>query len=239
MDELNGVLLVDKPEGPTSHDVVDRVRRRFGFSKVGHAGTLDPIACGLLILLIGRSTKNSNHFLGQDKVYEGTLTLGVETDTGDRSGKILCQIPVPLIPTARLKEIFQQFEGERQQLPPMYSAVKVQGRKLYQLARKGLSVERQARRIRIQKLELKKIRFPEIDFLLHCSKGTYVRSLVEEIGKALGTPAMLSHLRRLQSGPFRIEESVSLQKLLTFHRDELNAYLRNDDARLLRSCPVT
>lgn len=238
MDDINGILLVDKPEGPTSHDVVDAVRRRFGFSKVGHAGTLDPIACGLLILLIGRSTKSSNHFLDQDKVYEGTLTFGIETDTGDRAGKILRQVPVPLIPTARLKEVFQQFEGERQQFPPMYSAVKVQGRKLYQLARKGLSVERQARRIRIQKLELQQVRFPEIDFFLHCSKGTYVRSLVEEIGKSLGYPAMLSHLRRLRSGPFRVETAVSLQKLLTLEKDGLRVHLRNDDARLLRSCPV-
>ena len=239
MDELNGILLVDKPEGPTSHDVVDAIRRRFGLKKVGHAGTLDPAASGLLILLIGRSTKNSNHFLDQDKVYEGTMTLGIETDTGDREGKVLRQMPVEPISASKLRDLFKQFEGEQEQVPPMYSAVKVQGKKLYQLARKGLSIERQARRIRIQKLELQKIQFPEINFLLHCSKGTYVRSLVEDIGKALGSPAILSRLRRISSGPFRIEEAVSLSHLLALQNQELKSYLRTQDASHLRAQAVS
>ena len=239
MDELNGILLVDKPEGPTSHDVVDAIRRRFGLKKVGHAGTLDPVASGLLILLIGRSTKSSNHFLDQDKVYKGTMTFGIETDTGDREGKVLRQVSVEPIPVSRLRDLFKQFEGEQEQLPPMYSAVKVQGKKLYQWARKGLSVERQARRIRIQKLELQKVQFPEINFLLHCSKGTYVRSLVEEIGKALGSPALLSRLRRICSGSFRIEEAVSLSHLLALQNQELKSYLRTEDASHLRAQAVS
>ena len=239
MDDVNGILLVDKPQGPTSHDVVDRVRRHFNLSKVGHAGTLDPAASGLLILLIGRSTKRSSHFLGEDKTYEGTLTLGVETETGDREGKVVREVPVQPIPLTKIQEVFQRFEGEHEQLPPMYSAVKVRGRKLYQFARKGIPVQRQSRRIHIHTLELKKVQLPELYFSLHCSKGTYVRSLAEEIGKVLGYPAILSQLRRIQSGALRVEEALPLTQLLSFRKDELRDHLRDEDESLSRSRTVS
>jgi len=225
MDELNGILLVDKPEGPTSHDLVDAIRRTFGLAKVGHAGTLDPAASGLLIMLIGHSTKSSRYFTEQDKTYEGTLTLGLETDTGDREGRVRRQVCLEPIPLATLQEVFRSFEGEQEQVPPMFSAVKVHGRRLYQLARKGLTVSRPARQIQIKTFEIRRLQFPEVDFFLRCSKGTYVRSLVEEIGKALRCPATLLRLRRLCSGTFRIEEAIPLQKLLATKKSDLATML--------------
>ena len=210
---IDGILVVNKPMGITSHDVVQNVRRKFRMQQVGHAGTLDPLATGVLVVLLGKSTKLFNQFVDMDKAYRATLILGTATNSADIQGKVLQQLPYEHITREQMEEVFKRSAGETEQVPPMVSAVKVQGKKLYQLARKGITVERQARPIKIHSLELKEFNPPHVLFYLECSKGTYVRQLAEDIGKKLGCGACITQIERTKVGPFHIEEAVDLQDI--------------------------
>lgn len=210
---MEGILVIDKPQNITSHDVVDFVRKKFGIKRVGHSGTLDPLATGVLVILIGRYTKLFNKFVDFDKEYMATLTLGITTSTGDIQGKIIEEATCPNMLREDIIEVFKGFIGETQQIPPMVSALRFRGKRLYQLARRGIDVPRQARSIRIDKLELVNFSPPEIEFYVKCSKGTYVRRLAEEIGERLKCGGCVSKIRRISLGPFNIKEAISLDNL--------------------------
>jgi len=213
-----GILIIDKPQGITSHDVVDRLRRKFGWKKVGHAGTLDPLATGVLILLVGNATRAQDRFLNDDKEYRGRMKFGVETTTHDAEGEIVAQAaggPVAL-ERARLEEALRSFLGDQRQVPPMVSAVKHKGKPLYKYARKGQEIEREARPIRIFRLDLLALEGDEAEFEVHCSKGTYVRTIAHDVGRLLGCGAHLKSLRRTRSGPFAANEALSLDTVLAF-----------------------
>ncbi len=211
--EFDGVLLIDKPEGLTSHDVVDRVRHKLRMKRVGHAGTLDPMATGLLIILAGKATKISQYLMSLDKVYEGTAKLGESTDSHDRDGEIVERRAVPPVDADHLREVLQQFVGDQYQIPPMFSAKKMGGVPLYKLARKGQTVEREPRFIHIYQFELLRWESPELDFRVGCSKGTYVRTLVHDVGHRIGCGAHLISLRRTAIERFQIGNAVSLAAL--------------------------
>jgi tRNA pseudouridine55 synthase len=215
-DPYDGVLLVDKPSGFTSHDVVDRIRRHFRFRKVGHGGTLDPQATGLLVILLGRGTKLSGQMLSSDKTYEGTMHLGVATDTQDLDGHIIREADYHAVTRAMLEAEMQRRSGDQMQTPPMMSAVKKDGVPLYKLARRGETVAREPKLIHIYEFRLKDFDPPRVTFLLRCSKGTYVRTLCHEIGEALGCGAYLASLRRTQSGPFTVDQTISMPQLLAY-----------------------
>jgi len=222
-DPFDGALLVDKPQGPTSHDVVDRVRRRFGLKKVGHAGTLDPNATGLLVLLLGRGTKLSDKLMSADKVYEGTLKLGETTNTYDADGEVTATAPVPPLNVEQLNAAAGAFVGDLLQTPPMVSAAKVGGVPLYKLARKGLEVERKARLVHIYTFRFTAYQEPIGTFRVACTKGTYVRSLAHELGQKLGCGAHLATLRRTESGRFSVTDAIPLAQLLEFSPTELRS----------------
>lgn len=210
--EFEGVLLIDKPRGCTSHDVVDRVRRKLKMKKVGHAGTLDPNATGLLIILVGRATKVSQYLMSLDKEYEGTIKLGEITNTYDSEGEVMETREVPSLSEDDVKAVLSEFLGDQYQTPPMFSAKKIDGVPLYKLARKGKEVEREPRFIRVSRLELTDFDLPRLRFEVACSKGTYIRSLAHDVGEKLGCGAHLEDLRRTLSGDFRIEQCVPLEK---------------------------
>jgi len=222
---MDGILVVNKPQGMTSHDVVDFIRRRFSIKKVGHAGTLDPMATGVLVMLIGKYTKSSNTLLAEDKEYEAELVLGGTSDTGDAWGNIKASDKNISFDEAEIRNVFNKFLGEIDQHPPMYSAVKVNGRKLYELARIGLSVDRKPRKIVINRLGISKIELPRVSFELTCSKGTYVRQLCSDIGEALGCGAYLSRLNRTRSGRFAIDKALELDTLRNFKALDLEERL--------------
>lgn len=209
----SGILLVDKPEGPSSARVVATVKRIIGARKVGHLGTLDPFASGLLPLAVNEGTKVAQHFLDADKGYTGAITLGTETDTQDRTGTVLCRRDVPLLGAADLAALRREFSGCLNQVPPMYSALKQEGTRLYELARKGMEVGRESRAIRVDLVRLEQVGRDELEFEMTCSKGTYVRTLAADIGAFLGCGAHLSRLRRVASGPFGIAGAVTLEEL--------------------------
>ncbi|MFH1853834.1 MAG: tRNA pseudouridine(55) synthase TruB [Candidatus Omnitrophota bacterium] len=208
---MDGILVVNKPAGITSHDVVDIIRRRFKVKKVGHAGTLDPMATGVLVVLIGKATKLSNTFINDNKEYVATLFIGRSTDTQDSTGRIVDERPFNGQDTAIIKEILSGFIGAREQVPPMISAKKYKGIKLYQLARKGKIVDRKPCLIKIHEIEALDFKPPEIIFRVRCSKGTYVRTLCEDIGRAMGYPAHMSGLTRTASGRFTLGEAKGLE----------------------------
>ena len=210
---MNGILIVDKPAGWTSHDVVGRVRRLAGTRRVGHAGTLDPMATGVLVVLVGRATRAAEFAEAEVKGYAAHIRFGLTTDTLDTEGKVLSESgESPGLD--ELRAVLPRFTGEIEQIPPMYSAVKVGGRKLYEIARSGGEVERRARRVNITRLECPG-RLPDGDFELEveCSKGTYIRSLCADIGEALGCGACMSALRRTYSGAFRAEDALTLEEI--------------------------
>ena len=209
----DGVLLVDKAEGMTSHDVVALVRRRLQIKKVGHCGTLDPIATGLLRLTLGRGTKIQDLLMSEDKEYAGTLTLGVVTDTQDREGKIIEERPVPPLDEAMVRAAFDNFRGDFYQMPPMVSAIKQGGVPLYKLARQGKTVEREPRLVHVYNYAIQRIEPPEIDFSVNCSKGFYVRTYAHDIGEALGCGAHLKNLRRTRSGRFPVAGAITVDEL--------------------------
>lgn len=225
MSEINGILVVDKPKGMTSHDVVDFVRRHFNIEKAGHAGTLDPAVTGVLVVLIGKATKLSSQLTCGDKEYEATLTLGRKTDSGDAYGKILSEADTSKITEEGVRDVFKLFVGEIDQVPPMLSALRHKGKRLYELARKGKEVPREPRRVCIRELKIKKIEIPDVDFSVTCSKGTYIRKLCEDIGDKLGCGGYLSCLRRVRAGEFTLEKSVLIDKLKSLSKDELEKYI--------------
>jgi len=206
--QLDGLLLADKPPGKTSHDIVDFVRRRFNQRKVGHCGTLDPIATGLLMLVVGRATRVQDLLMSEDKVYEGTLKLGESTDTQDAQGKVLESKPVPNLDPATIEAAFQKFTGEFEQIPPMVSAIKKDGVPLYKLAREGKTVERPPRRVRIDKCEILEIAMPCVRFRIHCTKGFYVRTYCHDLGALFGCGGHMSALIRTRSGNFELSKAV-------------------------------
>src|SRR5208337_2021584 len=199
---LDGAILIDKPAGPTSHDVVDAVRRHFGIKKVGHCGTLDPNATGLLILLLGRGTKLSDKLMADDKVYEGTIKFGESTDSYDADGRLVASLPVLPMTLEQLNEAAAEFVGDLMQTPPMVSAVKKDGVPLYKLARKGIEVPREPRLVHIYNFHFSAYQEPLGHFRIACTKGTYVRSIAHEMGQKIGCGAHLASLRRMQAGKF-------------------------------------
>ncbi|HTL66067.1 MAG TPA: tRNA pseudouridine(55) synthase TruB [Lacunisphaera sp.] len=211
--EIEGVLLVDKPPGLTSHDVVHRLRRKLAMKKIGHAGTLDPMATGVLVMLIGKATRISQYLMSVDKAYEGEITLGVVTDSQDAEGEVMETRPVPPLSEAEVRTVMQTFLGDQYQTPPMHSAIKIDGVKLYQLARKGEEVEREPRFIRIAAFELLAFALPKLTFRLECTKGTYVRTIAHDLGHKLGCGAHLSALRRTGSGQFQVSQCLPLDEI--------------------------
>src|SRR5436189_1490743 len=211
----DGVLLVDKAAGMTSHDVVAIVRRRLQMKKVGHCGTLDPIATGLLLLTLGRGTKIQDLLMSEDKEYSGTMILGVTTDTQDSAGQTLEERPVPELDEAAIRAAFEKYAGDFYQMPPMVSSIKQGGVPLYKLARQGKVVERAPRLVHVYRYTIDRIAPPEIDFTVLCSKGFYVRTYAHDIGEALGCGGHLKELRRTRSGRFDLSRAVTVDEIKT------------------------
>jgi len=209
----DGVLLVDKAAGMTSHDVVAIVRRELQMKKVGHCGTLDPIATGLLLLTLGRGTKIQDLLMSEDKEYSGTMILGQTTDTQDSAGVVLEERPVPALDEATIRAAFEKYSGDFYQMPPMVSAIKQGGVPLYKLARQGKTVEREPRLVHVYRYSIHRIALPEIDFTVVCSKGFYVRTYAHDIGDTLGCGAHLKNLRRTKSGRFTVEGAITVDEL--------------------------
>jgi tRNA pseudouridine55 synthase len=217
----DGVLLVDKAEGMTSHDVVALVRRELGIKKVGHCGTLDPIATGLLLLTIGRGTKVQDLLMSEDKEYVGTLELGTTTNTQDRQGEVVETKPVPQLSDGEIRAAFEKFRGDFYQMPPMVSAKKHGGVPLYKLARQGKVVEREPRFVHVYRYSIDRIALPEIDFSVLCSKGFYVRTYAHDIGETLGCGAHLKSLRRTKSGRFDVANAITIDQIKALPRDQI------------------
>ncbi len=227
----NGIISIDKPEGWTSQDVTARLRRVFNTRRIGHGGTLDPMATGVLPVFVGRATRGVEFFEHAEKTYEAALRLGVTTDTEDITGTVLEEKDVS-VTEADLMEVLGRFRGEIMQVPPMYSALKVNGRKLYDLARAGKEVERQPRPITIYELECLEFSRNEARLRVRCSKGTYIRTLCKDIGEALGCGGCMAALRRVQAGEYTIADSVSLDRLLSESEQgmEVEHYLKPVDS---------
>ena len=211
--EIEGVLLVDKPIGMTSHDVVYRLRRKLQIQRIGHAGTLDPLATGLLIMLVGKATKISQYLMSVDKVYEGEITLGVRTNSQDAEGEVMETRPVPALTEEALRTAMKGFIGDQYQTPPMFSAVKIGGVPLYKKAREGEEVAREPRFIRVAAFDLLSFATPKLTFRLACTKGTYVRTVANDLGEKLGCGAHLSALRRTGSGKFDLSQCLPLAEI--------------------------
>ena len=218
---LDGAILIDKPAGPTSHDVVDAIRRRFQIKKVGHCGTLDPNATGLLIIVLGRGTKLSERLMGDDKVYEGTIKFGESTVSYDADGELTASLAVPALTLEQLNEEAAKFIGDQMQMPPMVSAIKKNGVPLYKLARKGIEVEREPRLIHIYNYRFTEYAEPLGRFRVACTKGTYVRSLAHDLGQKLGCGAHLATLRRSVSGKFDVVDATKFDDVMNLTSAEL------------------
>ena len=210
---MHGVLNVNKPSGWTSHDVVMRLRKVLGLQKIGHAGTLDPAATGVLPILIGKGTKIAQFLVDWDKEYSAVLRLGQSTDTQDATGTIVREVSEPVLPDTLIRSTIAEFQGEIRQIPPMYSAVKVQGKPLYKAARKGLTVERSPRSVTVKRLEVLNIRGVEVDLGIVCSKGTYVRTLCADIGDRLQVGGHLQRLERRRVGPLHVDQSLRIEEI--------------------------
>ncbi len=231
---MNGIVIVDKPQGWTSQDVTARLRRVFNTRRIGHGGTLDPMATGVLPVFVGRATRGVEFFEHAEKVYETLLKPGITTDTEDITGKVLTEQEA-FITVEQLETVLSQFRGEIMQVPPMYSALKVDGKKLYELARAGKEVERKARPITIHELTLLGMDAEGIRLRVHCSKGTYIRTLCKDIGEALGCGGCMAALRRVQAGEYTETDAVPLQELLETESSE--NYLRGVDT-MFRNYPA-
>ena len=216
---MNGIVIVDKPQGWTSQDVVSKLRGVFRTRRIGHGGTLDPMATGVLPVFVGRATRGVEFFEHADKTYEAVLKLGVATDTEDITGTVLEEKTVN-VTREQFLSVLEQFRGEIDQIPPMYSALKVNGQKLYDLARQGKKVERKSRKITIFRLECLEFSGDSARLLVHCSKGTYIRTLCKDIGESLGCGGCMAALRRVQAGAYRIENAVSLEELVAAQTPE-------------------
>ncbi len=217
---ISGILLLDKPAGITSNTALQIVKRLFDACKAGHTGSLDPLATGVLPLCFGEATKFSQFLLDADKRYQATFQLGVITDSGDADGKVLETRPVPEISDAELESVLENYRGEISQVPSMFSALKVNGQPLYKLARQGIEIERKSRQVTIHELGVLERHQDKIKVDVHCTKGTYVRTLAEDIGLELGCGAHVVELRRLAAGPYRIDEAVSMEQLEALAEDK-------------------
>jgi tRNA pseudouridine55 synthase len=233
---MNGIVIIDKPEGWTSQDVTARLRRVFNTRRIGHGGTLDPMATGVLPVFVDRATRGVEFFEHAEKIYEATLRLGLTTDTEDVTGQVLSEQEVRISEQDFLN-ILPKFRGKIQQIPPMYSALKVNGQKLCDLARKGREVERQPREIEIFELECLEFCGNTVRLRVHCSKGTYIRTLCKDIGAALGCGGCMAALRRVQAGEYTIDQAVPLQTLLDCENP--GEYLRAVDTLFTQYPPVT
>jgi tRNA pseudouridine55 synthase len=210
----DGLLFVDKPSGPTSHDIVAKIRHHFRILKVGHGGTLDPMATGLLIILLGKGTKISERVMGHDKTYEGTFRLGISTDSQDADGRIVAETDASAITAEQVAGQMRLRLGDQMQMPPMVSAIKIKGVPLYKLARKGETVERPPKLIHVYRFDLLDFTPPNVRVVVECTKGTYVRTLAHDIGQSLGVGAHLTQLRRTKIGPFDVAHASTLDGLL-------------------------
>ena len=219
----DGIMLVDKPSGPTSHDIVAMIRRHFRFDKVGHGGTLDPQATGLLVILIERGTKLSSSFLNSDKTYEGMIRFGISTDTQDAQGKVTREADCSMLTKEQVAEGMIKFTGDLMQAPPMVSAAKKDGVPLYKLARQGKTVERQERLIHIYKFDLVDFTPPRARFILQCTKGTYARTICSDLGDKLGCGAHLEQLRRTRSGDMKVEDAITMEELGKMNKEQVLA----------------
>ncbi len=208
----HGVLVIDKPEGPTSHDIVESARRSLG-TRAGHTGTLDPLATGVLPLVLGKATRLSRFYQNQDKEYLARISLGRTTETYDREGAVVREGPVPQLSTREVREFLDRFTGEIPQRPPLYSAVRVKGRRLYELARRKQREEPPLRHVRIHGIELLERKREEWTVQVHCSAGTYIRTLAHDLGEAIGCGAFLESLRRTRSGAFDLSQAVSPERM--------------------------
>ncbi|HLS04689.1 MAG TPA: tRNA pseudouridine(55) synthase TruB [Wenzhouxiangella sp.] len=235
----DGILLLDKPLGLSSNQALGRARRALGIRKAGHAGTLDPMASGLLVLCFGQATKVAGYLLEADKRYEATVRLGVSTDSGDAEGAVLESRPVPDFSADEIEAVLDKFRGAIEQTPPMYSALKHKGKRLYELARQGKTVERKPRAVTIHALTLTDFSEKELQLTVHCSKGTYVRSLAMDIGRALGCGAHLTALRRTASQPFELAAAVSLDGLEGLSEDAARRLLIAPDRALSHFPKIT
>ncbi len=220
---IDGILLLDKPSGITSNKALQRVKRLFNARKAGHTGNLDPLASGVLPICLGEATKMSAFLLDADKRYRGVIKLGERTSSGDAEGEIIERLPVPELEEGEVESVLERFVGEIQQVPPMHSALKYQGQPLYKLARQGVEVERKPRTVVIHELRLLGISDGELSVDIHCSKGTYIRTLAEDIGRALGSCAHLGSLVRTKAGPFELKDAISLQQLESVAEQGLEA----------------
>lgn len=223
--ELEGILLVDKPTDHTSHDVVARLRGKLKTKRVGHAGTLDPMATGLIIILVGKATRVSQYLISLDKEYEGTVELGKVTDTQDAEGEVLETLPVPPLTEAEVKAAIQAFHGDQYQTPPMYSAIKIDGQPLYKAARKGEEIEREPRFIRVMSWVLTRFALPRFDFRMRVTKGTYVRTLAHDLGRKLGCGAHLAALRRTATDKFHVSQALTLDQIMALSLPDIEKRL--------------
>jgi tRNA pseudouridine55 synthase len=223
--EMEGILLVDKPGDHTSHDVVARLRGKLKMKRIGHAGTLDPMATGLLIILVGKATSVSQYLVSLDKEYEGTIELGKVTDTQDADGEMMETRPVPPLTEAEVKTAIGSFLGDQYQMPPMYSAIKIDGQPLYKAARKGAEVEREPRFIRVMSWELTRLALPHLDFRMRVTKGTYVRTLAHDLGQKLGCGAHLAALRRTATDKFNVAQALTLDQIQAMTLPEIEKRL--------------
>lgn len=217
----DGVLLVDKAAGMTSHDVVALVRRRLQIRKVGHCGTLDPLATGLLLLTLGKGTKIQDLLMAEDKEYSGTMMLGAKTSTQDKDGEVIERREVPPLEEKTIRAAFEKFRGDFYQTPPMVSAIKQAGVPLYKLARQGKTVEREPRLVHIYRYSIDRVTLPEIDFTVVCSKGFYVRTYAHDIGAELGCGAHLYSLRRVKSGRFDVARAITVDEIKNAEPSEI------------------
>lgn len=222
---IDGILLLDKPKGLTSNDALQQVKRIYEAEKAGHSGSLDPLASGMLPICFGESTKFCQYLLEADKYYYVTATLGVKTTTGDAEGDVVSTQPVPILSNGDFTELWAKFTGTIEQIPSMYSAIKHNGQPLYKLARQGIEIERPKRAVQIHELRLLESTEQSFTFDVRCSKGTYIRTLVEDMGDALGCGAYVSELRRLSAGPYKTEQMVTLAMLEGLSLEQLDALL--------------
>ena len=218
----DGILLIDKPAGPTSHDIVDIIRNSYRIKKVGHCGTLDPAATGLLIIVLGKATKLSEKLMSDDKVYVGSMKLGETTNTFDAEGQVESTQPVPDLSIETLQKEANKFLGDQMQIPPMVSAIKINGTPLYKLARKGQTVDRKERFIHLYKFLISEYETPVAWFKVACTKGTYIRTLAHDFGQKIGCGGHLSGLRRTISGTFKVSNATSLEELTTLSALDLH-----------------
>ena len=218
----DGILLIDKPAGPTSHDIVDIIRNSYRIKKVGHCGTLDPAATGLLIIVLGKAAKLSEKLMSDDKVYVGSMKLGETTNTFDAEGQVESTKPVPDLSIETLQKEANKFLGDQMQIPPMVSAIKINGTPLYKLARKGQTIDRKERFIHLYKFLISEYETPVAWFKVACTKGTYIRTLAHDFGQKIGCGGHLSGLRRTISGTFKVSNATSLEELTTLSALDLN-----------------